>query len=74
MVEYVGAYPAVNDLPVLAASRGKATNEPTHTYLPASASFVSVHGDYSKAQGSEGSASLFTFRQNWKSTTRTSSL
>ena len=42
--------------------------------LQCSTSFVSVHGDYSKAQGSEESASLSTFRQIWKSTTRTSSL
>ena len=74
VVEYIGTYPAVNDLPTLAASRGRANNAPTYMYLPASASFVVVHGDYSKAQGSEESASLSTFRQIGKSTTRTSSL
>ena len=74
MVEYIGTYPAVNDLPMLAASRGRINNAPTYMYLSASASFVIVHGDYSKAQGSEESASLSTFRQLWKSTTRTSIL
>ena len=57
-------YPAVNDLPMLATCRGRANNAPTH--LPASASFVIVHGDYSKAQSSEESASLSTFKQIWK--------
>ena len=69
---HIGTYPAVNNLPKLAASGGRANNAPA--YLPASASFVTVHGDNSKAQASEESAS---FPPSWefrKSTTRTSSL
>ena len=52
---------AASDFPILAASRGRANNPPTYMYLPASVSFVTVHGDYSRAQGSEESASLSTF-------------
>ena len=74
VVEYISTYPAVNDFPMLAASRGRANNAPTYMYLPAGASFVIVHGDYNKAQGSEESASLSTFRQIGKSITQTPSL
>ena len=49
---------------MLAATRGRANNAPT--YLPAIASFVTVHDDYSKAKGCEESASLSTFKQFWK--------
>ena len=74
VVEYISTYPAVNDFPMLTASRSMANNAPTYMYLPAGASFVIVHGDYNKAQGSEESASLSTFRQIGKSTTQTPSL
>ena len=74
VVEYISTYPAVNDFPMLAACRGRANNAPTYMYLTAGALFVIVHGDYNKAQGSEESASLSTFRQIGKSTTQTPSL
>ena len=73
VVEYISTYPAVNEFPMLTASRGMANNAPTYMYLPAGASFGIVHGDYNKAQGSEESASLST-RQIGKSTTQTPSL
>ena len=60
VVEYISTYPAVNDFPMLAACRGRANNARTYMYITAGASFVIVHGDYNKAQGSEESASLFT--------------
>ena len=33
MVKFIGTYPAVNDLPMLAASRGRANNAPMYMYL-----------------------------------------